>query len=313
MGNGDSLSSSGALGAKRAVGDDVPGISCDEAQHLLDRALAGYPTIASEESQAYDMAMALDEDKASTPEDDAGAMSTEESLADVWRRIRVHEAEEQSGKPNSSPSRTEDVILWAADGDTVAFEMLYLRYRRSLLYFVSRTYRLLDAHAVEDLVHEVFLEVWKQRHRLRSVRNPSAYLRGMAKNMACHRSRGETLGSDEVTADIPMRSPSPDAALQWGEIGERIAQAMDSLSKARRLAMMLDLGGLTAKQIALQLGCTPKAAERLIEKARQDMVLALSHCGEDCAATAGHPDQCRAKKEDLHCLKSLYSRRLRND
>lgn len=71
---------------------------------------------------------------------------------------------------------TEDQLLWSAfqQGDSKAFEKLYKRYVR-VLY--SYGYKILpDASVIEDLIQDLFIDLWQSRERLSEAVSPKYYL-----------------------------------------------------------------------------------------------------------------------------------------
>ena len=73
-------------------------------------------------------------------------------------------------------SEIPDATLWKSlkGGDTQAFGALYERYAKSL---VSYSYRITgDTHLIKDCLHELFLEIWKNREGLKEIEHIKYYL-----------------------------------------------------------------------------------------------------------------------------------------
>ena len=70
----------------------------------------------------------------------------------------------------------DDKILWQAfkRGDEIAFTALYQRYVR-VLYSYGKKLMVSDG-TVEDLVQDLFIELWQTRTRLADVESPKFYL-----------------------------------------------------------------------------------------------------------------------------------------
>jgi len=206
-----------------------------------------------------------------------------------------------------------DLLRRVAEDDRPAFEALFHLYRPGLLNFVAQQNRSLDEHAAEDVVSEVFLRVWRDRRRLRCVRGLRAYLRGIAQNVVARGYRGETFNVGELPPDVASPTPTPDAAMERDELGDQIAQALASLAQSHRHVIELLQDGLAARQIASTADCTPKAVGRRLAKAKTQLRCILSRCGDSCLIDQQRPEQCPARKENLHCLKWLYISRLRSE
>jgi len=81
---------------------------------------------------------------------------------------------------NSSHYTDLELFARISENDEAAFTQLFLSYTERLYPYVTN---LLNAElwAVE-IIQDVFLKVWKNRHTLRQIENPSAYLFRMAAN-----------------------------------------------------------------------------------------------------------------------------------
>lgn len=81
--------------------------------------------------------------------------------------------------PNNIMTAVSDKILFAriADGDQEAFSAIYLKYASTLHFYAIR---LLKSPALaEEVVQEIFVQLWSSRDILRNVENPGAYLNRM--------------------------------------------------------------------------------------------------------------------------------------
>ena len=77
---------------------------------------------------------------------------------------QVRGADESASIPGAS---SDEVLLRAvAAGDKVALQALYLRHKVRVYRFVLRLTG--DAASAEDIVHEVFLDVWRQADGFRA-------------------------------------------------------------------------------------------------------------------------------------------------
>jgi DNA-directed RNA polymerase specialized sigma24 family protein len=133
----------------------------------------------------------------------------------------------------------------------------------------------------------------------------------MVKNAVARRFRAQRPGETELAADTVTSAAPPPAALNRKELTHQIQQALISLARSRRVALELSQEGLSAKQIASVVNCTENAARRRVQKAKQDLIRILSHCGDSCALDQRRPEQCPAQEEDFSCLKYLFLRKLR--
>lgn len=80
-----------------------------------------------------------------------------------------------------NPSHNDlELFVRIAESDESAFTQLFLAYTERLYPYVAN---LLNSELwAEEIIQDVFLKLWKNRHTLRDIDNPAAYLFRMAAN-----------------------------------------------------------------------------------------------------------------------------------
>jgi RNA polymerase sigma-70 factor (ECF subfamily) len=128
----------------------------------------------------------------------------------------------------------------------------------------------------EELVHDVFLAVWRDRASWNVNTSPRLWLYGAVRNRAMNHLRHE-----RVVAEVALREPviamgappiDPQSEVEARELDERVSRALSGVSERRRLAMTLRWRhDFTPAEIAEVLGTTQQAVRVLLTRARRDL------------------------------------------
>src|SRR5580704_1184178 len=103
----------------------------------------------------------------------------------------------------------EALIARIAEGDRLAMQVLFARHHVRVYRFVLRLVR--DEMAAEDVISEVFLDVWRQANRFEGRSAVSTWLLaiGRFKALSALRKRREEELDDDVAEAIEEPSDSP--------------------------------------------------------------------------------------------------------
>jgi RNA polymerase sigma-70 factor (ECF subfamily) len=135
-----------------------------------------------------------------------------------------------------------------AAGDKLAMQALFARHRTSIYRWLPR---FVSSEALaEDLLSEVFLDVWRQADRFEGRSSVSTWLMSIARHKAlsARRGRAEEELTEEIEAAIVDTAHDPEAALQEKNRGELVRQAVIHLSSEHR--EIIDLVYYHEKSIA---------------------------------------------------------------
>lgn len=154
-------------------------------------------------------------------------------------------------------------------GDEAALEEVFHAYYANLCRTVYRV--LPDAAMAEDLVQEVFYELWRKRANLEVKHGLGAYLRRAAVNKTLNYIRDQKLAlTDEAALPPDLASSQPGAAqqLETNELRERMHAAIDALPERCRLVFVLSrFEEYSNQEIADRLGIRVKTVENQMTKA----------------------------------------------
>jgi len=136
---------------------------------------------------------------------------------------------------SANPATSDEVLIGRiANGDRLAMQVLFARHHVRVFRFVLRLVR--EEATAEDLISEVFLDVWRQAGRFEGRAQVSTWLLAIArfKALSVLRRKPEQELDDETAAAIVDPSDTPDVTLEKKEKGEVIRECLTSLSADHR-------------------------------------------------------------------------------
>ena len=144
-----------------------------------------------------------------------------------------------------------ELIAATARADREGFRALYHATSAKLFGTCLRILR--DRGEAEDAVQEVFTRVWLNARRYEAAKaRGMTWLIAIARNHAIDRLRARpATAADDAAADIPDRSPGPEAQVLARGEARRIADCFDTLEPPRAEAIRgAYLGGLSYEDLS---------------------------------------------------------------
>ena len=128
----------------------------------------------------------------------------------------------------------EALIGRIASGDKVAMQVLFARHHVRVYRFVLRLVR--DQTVAEDLINEVFLDVWRQANRFEARSAVSTWLLAIArfKALSALRRRPDEELDEEAAAAVEDPGDDPDLAVQKKDKSEALRKCLEALSPEHR-------------------------------------------------------------------------------
>jgi len=179
----------------------------------------------------------------------------------------------------------EQLVAWAKDGDTEAFEELIHRHRDKI-YARAMIMMRNEGDAV-DLSQEAWVKAWQ---RLRQFQGESSFATWMTRiviNLCLDqirrqkRTRAESIEELEeesggVERQMPVVENNPTEGLETEELRRRIDEAMGKLTDAHRTVLVLhEFDGLEYKEIAKRVGISIGTVMSRLFYARRRMATLL--------------------------------------
>jgi RNA polymerase sigma-70 factor (family 1) len=161
----------------------------------------------------------------------------------------------------------QDIQNRIADDDQEALKTLYDHYNKrffQLAYAIVRS-----KETAEEVVGDVFIQVWRKRARIRSLENFAFYLYVMTKNISRSYLRKfgnrRHLNLDEVALPFYQIDATPEDLMITGEAIRRINKAINELPpKCRLIFKLVKEDGLKYKEVAELLHLNLKTVENQV-------------------------------------------------
>jgi RNA polymerase sigma-70 factor, ECF subfamily len=163
---------------------------------------------------------------------------------------------------------TDQILLERLrSGDEQAFESIFRTHFPALLAFAERMLR--QRAVAEEIVQEVFLEIWKRRATLELTESFRAYLFRSTRNRCLNELRHDRVVRRTAPLHAPgVSEPVATGALEEAEIADALDHAMKMLPPRCREVFELSRDhGLKYAEIAATLGISVKTVEAQMGKA----------------------------------------------
>jgi len=166
----------------------------------------------------------------------------------------------------------EALIKRIADGDRLAMRQLFSRHQVPLYRWLVRIVR--DEALAEDLLSEVFLDVWRQAVSFEARSSVSTWLLAIAryKALSALRRRTDAQLDDEFAAAIPDPADDPERVLQNRDREELLQRSLARLSPEH--GEVIDLvyyHGKSVKEVAEIVGAAEATVKTRMFYARRKL------------------------------------------
>lgn len=160
-----------------------------------------------------------------------------------------------------------------AKGDERCFDAIYNHYSNRLFPFVDKMVR--SRNLSEEIVQDIFVQLWINRHLLENVHYPTAYLFNIAANKTLtylKKIANNQKLVDKISAGYQDYSNDTEEQLILKESAKIIEMAVAQLPQQRRLIWELSRNeGLTHQQIADKLGISTSTVNNQLGHAMQQV------------------------------------------
>jgi RNA polymerase sigma-70 factor (family 1) len=176
--------------------------------------------------------------------------------------------------PDHTPYNERDLLRQVSEGSENAFRMIFTQYGPKLKSYVLKLSR--SKETAEDIVHDVFLNIWKNRERLVDIENFDSYLFTAVRNTA-HRSFKRRARETLMVAEL-RKADQGEAAFEGEdritsrEVQAFITEAIAKLSPQQKKIFLLSRDeGLSHDEIAQRLGIARRTVTNTITGALRSL------------------------------------------
>ena len=191
----------------------------------------------------------------------------------------------QQGIIAARATSDEMLLEKIAAGDRSAMHTLYARHNVRVYRFVLRMLR--DSAATEDLVSQVFLDVWRTASQFEGRSQVSTWLLSIARFKALtalRQRKHEDIDQDDVM-QIADQADTPEAALDRSRTSAILRACVAKLSPAHReIVSLVYYHEKSVEEVAQLIGIPPSTVKTRMFYARKQLAELLKSAGIDSLA-----------------------------
>ncbi|MCE5346488.1 MAG: RNA polymerase sigma-70 factor [Bacteroidales bacterium] len=162
------------------------------------------------------------------------------------------------------------IINKLREGDVLSFDYIFKKYNKKVFYFAISYLK--SKEESEDVVQEVFMNLWKCREQINENYVFSRYLFKMTYNATCKKFRKQTSDKkqmEEVLKNVILEDNSTGQDIEYNNLLETTNLLIEKLPSRQKEILILNLNEqLTSEQIAQKLDISKKTVENYLTMAK---------------------------------------------
>ncbi|WP_075556762.1 RNA polymerase sigma-70 factor [Parabacteroides timonensis] len=169
-------------------------------------------------------------------------------------------------------SKEDEYVKALSNGDSKAFELLFLRYQPKLVYFFAGFVH--DDEIAQDLAQDLFFNLWNNRSKLSGIRSFQSYLYQMARNILYNYYDHSLVQKKYGTTQFLSPSVSDDLEEQLfaSELQALVNIKVEQMPPQRKLIFRMSrIEGLSNEEIASRLNINKRTVENHLTTALADL------------------------------------------
>lgn len=181
----------------------------------------------------------------------------------------------------AAQATSDDMLLESiADGNRTSMHILYCRHNVRVYRFILRIVR--DATAAEDLVSQVFLDVWRTAGQFQGRSQVSTWLLSIARFKALtamRQRRFEDIDQEDVR-QIPDDAETPETSLDRNDTSAILRACVQKLSPAHReIINLVYYHEKSVEEVGQIIGIPQSTVKTRMFYARKQLAELLKGCG----------------------------------
>jgi RNA polymerase sigma-70 factor (family 1) len=170
------------------------------------------------------------------------------------------------------------IIKNLKEGDVLSFDNIFKKYNKKVYYFAFSYLK--NREEAEDVVQEVFMNLWRYRNQINEYYVFSKYLFKITYNTTCKKFRKQ--GSDkkrleEVIRNCILEDNSTSLDIEYNNLLETANSLIEKMpSRQKKIFLLCINEQLTAEQIAQQLNISKKTVENYLSKVKTSLKKSFS-------------------------------------
>ena len=189
-----------------------------------------------------------------------------------------------SSRVPSAPSTSDETLLGLiAKGDRNAVRLLFVRHNLRIYRFILRIVG--DEMAAEDLVNEVFIEVWRSAHRFESRSQVTTWILGIArfKALTALRRRPSERLDDDFVESIQDQADNPEMLVQKADRSAILQACLKQLSSVHRQVVdLIYYHEQSIEEVARIIGVPENTVKTRAFHARKRLAELIAARGIEC-------------------------------
>jgi RNA polymerase sigma-70 factor (ECF subfamily) len=171
------------------------------------------------------------------------------------------------------------IIKNLKEGDVLSFDNIFKKYNKKVYYFALSYLK--NKEEAEDVVQDVFMNLWKYRDQINEYYVFSKYLFKITYNSTCKKFRKQTSDKkqmEEVMRNFIFEDNSTNLDIEYNNLLETTNSIIEKMPSRQKCIFLLSINELlTNEQIAQQLNISKKTVENYLGRAKTSLKKSLTN------------------------------------